>query len=129
MRPLACDAVLIENGAVLLVKRARGPSLGMWALPGGHINGGETAEACLKREMMEETGLGVEPVRLVGVYSDPGRDPRKTISLAYLVRRTGGSPRAGDDAGEASWHPLGALPKLAFDHARILADALALKMK
>lgn len=125
MRPFACDMVLVEGGRVLLVKRGREPFRGEWALPGGRIEDAETAEQCLKREMKEETGLEVEPVKLTGIYSDPGRDPRGIIAAAYLVRRTGGEVRAGDDAAEAAWHPLGRLPKLCADHRAILADALA----
>ncbi len=127
MRPFACDGILIENGKILLIKRAREPALGKWAVPGGRINEDETAEQCLKREFMEETSLDVEPVRLVGIYSDPERDPRKIIGAAYLVRRTGGRLMAGDDAGEAEWFGLNEIPsELAFDHGKIIKDALTL---
>ncbi len=127
MRPFACDGILIENGKILLIKRAREPALGKWAVPGGRINEDETAEQCLKREFMEETSLDVEPVRLVGIYSDPERDPRKIIGAAYLVRRTGGRLMAGDDAGEAGWFGLNEIPsELAFDHGKIIKDALTL---
>ncbi len=125
MRPFACDMVLVEDGKVLLVKRGREPFKGQWALPGGMIEEGETAEQCARREMREETGLDVEPVKLVGVYSDPDRDPRGIIVAAWLVKRTGGSVKGGDDADEAKWFPLGRSPKLCTDHPKILADALA----
>jgi 8-oxo-dGTP diphosphatase len=63
-------------------------------------------------------------VRLLGVYSDPGPDPRgPTVSAAYIVEVDDGTPTGGDDAADAAWHPLDALPQLAFDHARIVADA------
>ncbi|MEW6035064.1 MAG: NUDIX hydrolase [Candidatus Micrarchaeota archaeon] len=124
MRPFACDMILIEGGKVLLVKRAREPFKDEWALPGGRIEDDETAEECLRREMKEETGLDVEPVKMTGLYSDPGRDPRKIIAAAYLVRRVGGEVCAGDDAGEAEWYDLNDRPELCADHEKILKDAL-----
>jgi 8-oxo-dGTP diphosphatase len=124
MRPFACDMVLVENGKVLLIRRGHDPFRGEWAVPGGRIEDDETAEGCARREMKEETGLEVEPVRLIGVYSDPKRDPRGIIVAAYLVKRTGGSLRAGDDAAEAAWFPLDGIPKLCTDHNRIVDDAL-----
>ncbi|MEW6748167.1 MAG: NUDIX hydrolase [Candidatus Micrarchaeota archaeon] len=124
MRPFACDMVLIEDGKILLIRRAAEPYKGMWAVPGGRIEDDESAEQCLKREMEEETGLEVEPIRLTGLYSDPRRDPRGVIAAAYLVRRTGGELKAGDDAAEANWFPLYGLPELAADHKKIIEDAL-----
>jgi len=124
MRPFACDAVLIEEGKILLVKRGREPFKGEWAVPGGRIDEGESAEQCLVREMGEETGLIVESVRLIGIYSDPGRDPRGIIAAAYLVRRIGGELKAGDDAAEAAWFSLESMPDLCADHRKIVEDAL-----
>jgi len=129
-RPFACDSILIIDNQILLVKRGHEPSKGFWALPGGLIEENETAETCLVREMKEETGLDVVPVTLVGIYSDPARDPkRKVIAAAYLVKRTSGvgdsEPRAGDDAAEVAWFPLTSLPKLAFDHEKIIRDAIS----
>lgn len=126
MRPFACDAILIEDGKLLLIRRASEPFKGKWALPGGMIEADETAEDCLKREMREETGVEVEPVQLVGLYSGPERDPRRTISAAYLVKRIRGEPKAGDDAGELRWFGLGDLPDLCFDHSKVVRDALIL---
>ncbi len=122
MRTIACDAILVENGKILLIKRALMPEKGKWALPGGRIEENETAEECLVREMREETGLSIEPIRLFGVYSKPERDPRKIISLVYVVKRSGGEPKAGSDAGSCGWFDLNDLPELAFDHEEILAD-------
>jgi 8-oxo-dGTP diphosphatase len=124
MRPFACDGILIENGKILLIKRAAEPFKGMWAVPGGRIEDDETAGECLVREMEEETGLKIEPVKMTGLYSDPKRDPRRVIAAAYLVKRVGGTPRAGDDAGELAWFDLAKLPELCADHAKIVADAL-----
>lgn len=125
MRPFACDGILIENDRILLIKRAKEPDLGKWAIPGGRIEEDETAEECLKREFKEETGLDVEPVKLIGIYSDPARDPRKIIGASYFVKKTGGELKAGDDAGEAEWFELDKIPsELAFDHKKIIEDAV-----
>lgn len=124
MRPFACDAILIEAGRILLIKRGKEPFKGQWALPGGRLEENESAEECLVREMEEETGLRVELARLVGVYADPKRDPRGMISAAYLVRRVGGTLNAGSDASDFAWFELAKLPPLAADHAKIIADAL-----
>jgi 8-oxo-dGTP diphosphatase len=124
---VTADAVVIEDGRVLLVLRGNPPFEGMWALPGGFVDYGEdTGSACV-REAYEETGLDVEIKRLVGVYSDPGRDPRgHTVSIAYLCVRVGGCLKPGDDAKETGWHNLSALPPLAFDHQKIIDDAKSL---
>ena len=76
------------------------------------------------REVREETGLDTAITRLLGVYSDPARDPRgHTVSVTYLLRRLGGTLAGADDADDARFFALDALPELAFDHAHILADA------
>jgi 8-oxo-dGTP diphosphatase len=115
--------ILIEDGKVLLIKRGKEPFKGEWAIPGGRIEENESAEQCLKREMKEETGLEVEPTRLVGIYSDPKRDPRGIIAATYLVKRIGGELKAGDDAKEVKWFPLDKIPHLATDHRKMLEDA------
>ena len=81
---------------------------------------------CAVRELEEETGLRVseKDIRLIGVYSAPGRDPRgRTVTAAYFVRVGNETAMAGDDAAEVRWWPLNALPELAFDHDVILEDA------
>ncbi len=125
MRPFACDMILVENKKILLVKRGRDPFRGEWAVPGGRIEDNETAEQCAIREMKEETGLDIEILKLTGVYSDPKRDPRGIIVAAYFVKRVGGTVAAGDDADEAKWFDLDALPKLCTDHGKIVRDALS----
>lgn len=122
---LAVDALIVDpNRGVLLIRRARPPFEGRWALPGGFVEVGETCEAACAREVREETALKVEPVELVGVYSAPDRDPRgHTVSPVYLCRVVGGSAQGGDDADEARWFADLAGVELAFDHARVLADA------
>ena len=117
------DAVIYHPGrGVVLVERRNPPS--GWALPGGFVDYGETCEAAAVREVLEETGLTVELTGLLGVYSDPARDPRQhTLSVTYTaVARDPDALVAGDDAVRAAFHPLAALPELAFDHAEILKD-------
>jgi 8-oxo-dGTP diphosphatase len=87
------------------------------------VDAGESCEEACRREALEETGLEVEIVASVGVYSKPGRDPRgQTVSVAYLCRVTGGRLQGGDDATAAAWHADLSGIRLAFDHAEILAD-------
>jgi len=115
-----------EGGLVLLVQRTNEPFEGQWALPGGFVEVGETTETAAVREAAEETGLNLEVVRLVGVYSDPERDPRgHSVSCAYLARKTNpaSEPKAASDASDAAFLDPGTV-ELAFDHARIIADAL-----
>lgn len=112
-----------QGRPVVLIER-RYPPPG-YALPGGFVDIGETVEQAAIREAREETGLEVTLQRLLGVYSDPARDPRgHTVSVVF-VGRSSGEPHAGDDAGRVLLADPSALPPLAFDHARILADYLA----
>lgn len=122
---LTVDGVVIhpEKGLVL-VRRAHQPFQGFWALPGGFVEEGERCEEAVVREVLEETGLEVRPVSLLGVYSDPRRDPRRhTVSVVFLCTIAGGHLAAASDAAEAAFFSdLAAVP-LAFDHAQILEDA------
>src|SRR5579875_326552 len=94
---------------VLLVRRKHDPFAGRWALPGGFLGIDEPIEAAARRELKEETGFDVSgsvPLAFVGVFGDPGRDPRgRTISVAYAVEVPGPPPevRGDDDAEEAGW--------------------------
>lgn len=123
-REFACDAIIIKDGKIALVKRGREPFKGEWALPGGRIEQEESAEECLVREAKEETSLEVKSIRLTGIYSDPKRDPRGVIAAAYLCECVSGEIMGGDDASEAAWFNLDKLPKLCTDHKKILEDAL-----
>lgn len=124
---------------VLLIKRGGHPYIGKWALPGGFANKNEAVEKTAARELFEETGIDHVPMRLVGVYSQPGRDPRGwVVSTAFVanVDKNEIHPRAGDDAKEARWFTIIddthlssgdisiSVDDLAFDHAYIIKDAL-----
>ena len=127
MPSLAVDAVIVAKEEIVLIKRDREPFRGDYALPGGFVRYGETVEAAVQREVKEETGLSVKVKSLVGVYSDPHRDPRgHVVSIAFLAEIVGGALSGGSDAREACRWPLATLPLLAFDHAQIVSDALRL---
>jgi 8-oxo-dGTP diphosphatase len=116
--------------AVLMVRRGNPPYKGRWAFPGGFVDEREDVERAARRELKEETGLGGRRVRLeqLGAYTAPRRDPRhRVVSVAWLCAVPADvTPRAGDDASHAEWLAVEELvaKKLAFDHARILADGV-----
>ena len=122
---LMVDIVIPDGeGCVLLIQRANDPYEGSCALPGGFVDVGETVEDAAIREAKEETGLDVELLRLVGVYSEPDRDPRgHNVSVAFLARAEG-DPSAASDAAEAAFLDPSSTD-LAFDHESIISDALA----
>ena len=113
---------------VLLVQRADEPFAGMWALPGGFVNIDESLEAAACRELDEETGLKPAYLEQLYTYGEPERDPRgRTVTVAYFALTPAGAPfrsEGGSDARQARWHLLDKLPRLAFDHADIIAYAL-----
>jgi 8-oxo-dGTP diphosphatase len=116
---------------VLLVQRGVDPFAGMWAIPGGFKRPDETLDEAARRELAEETGVdGSALLRQFGAYGDPGRDPRmNVVTVAYLaVLRDVGAIAAGSDAADASLIPvsdvLNGQIELAFDHLRILRDAV-----
>lgn len=118
------DVVIPSEEGVVLIRRGSGPYEGMWALPGGFVEVGETVENAAVREAKEETNLDVELERLVGVYSEPDRDPRgHNVSVTFLARVTGGDPEAATDADEVSVLDPSEV-ELAFDHRKIIEDAL-----
>src|SRR5206468_12669243 len=120
--PLPTVDVVIEIGDRIVLIRRRNPPHG-WALPGGFIDAGERVGNAARREAREETALEVELTDVLGVYSDPTRDPRGPTISTVFIGRTHGTPRAADDAAEAGVFAVHQLPApLAFDHARILAD-------
>ncbi|MGB9642793.1 MAG: NUDIX domain-containing protein [Candidatus Ratteibacteria bacterium] len=115
----AADTIITKEGGVVLVYRKNPPS--GWAIPGGFINWGETAENAAIREAKEETGLDIDNLKLFGVFSDPERDPRfHTISIVYTGQGKG-TIKAGDDAAKVAIFSESNLPNdIAFDHRKIL---------
>jgi len=125
VRPvLTVDALIISDGKVLLIKRKNPPE--GWALPGGLMDVGETAEEAVVRELREETGLKAhrDDVELLQVCSDPSRDPRfHAVSLVYKICVFSGEAKAADDATELGWFDYDQLQvmPIAFDHHAIIA--------
>ncbi len=122
--------VFDDRDRLLLIRRRHAPFEGRFALPGGFVDYGETTEAAARRELMEEPGLTAKDLRLVGVYSDPKRDPRgHTVGIAYLATIEPGAPVAGDDAAEAEFRSDWRELELAFDHGEIVRDAARLQSR
>lgn len=133
-RPIAVvsvDAVVFDNTprgttSILLIKRANDPFKGQWALPGGHVERDETLDTAVVRELQEETGLTGVKMTQFRTFGDPYRDPRgRFFTVVYVGVATNTEIMAGDDAAQAQWFPIHALPPLAFDHDKIIAEAIA----
>ncbi len=123
---LTVDTIIADDDRILLIKRLNEPYRNHWALPGGFVEYGEMVETAAVREAREETGLDVELTELVGVYSDPDRDPRgHTVTVAYRARIVGGKLKSDSDAKDARFVTAGQINSmdLAFDHKIILRDA------
>ena len=123
---LTVDGIVLKDGKILLIKRKNQPFEGKWALPGGFVEYGEKTEDATVREVLEETGLKTKINYLVGVYSDPNRDPRgHTVSIVYVLDTiSDGELKSGDDACDAKFFDLNNLPDLSFDHEDIIKDVL-----
>lgn len=120
------DAIIETPSGVILIERKNFPY--GWAIPGGFVEYGETVENAAKREAKEETGLDIELIHLLGVYSDPKRDPRRHVISTVFVAKAKGKPKAGDDAKNVKLFSKENFPKdLAFDHNKILEDYLKWK--
>ena len=101
---LTTDGVIFKNNEILLIKRNNDPFKGKWALPGGYVEYGEKVEDAVVREVLEETGIKTKISDLLGVYSDPNRDPRgHTITVVYILEIQGGELKSGDDAYDAKF--------------------------
>lgn len=122
---LTVDGIVLKDGKILLIKRKNQPFEGKWALPGGFVEYGERTEDATVREVLEETGLKTKINHLVGVYSDPNRDPRgHTVSIVYVLDICNGELKSGDDACDVEFFDLKNLPDLSFDHEGIIKDVL-----
>jgi 8-oxo-dGTP diphosphatase len=102
---IPCVGAVIKDdqGRLLLIKRGHAPGAGLWSLPGGRIEPGETDAEALVREMREETGLAVQTGRLIGRVQRPGQGGDVLDIRDYAATITGGTLHAGDDAAEARW--------------------------
>ena len=122
------DIILSENSnsdKILIIKRKKDPFKDYFSLPGGFVNEGEKVEDAVRREAEEELLVKVEPIDILGVYSDPNRDPRGHImSITFICKIISGELKAGDDVAELKWVGINSLEniKLAFDHSKILSD-------
>ena len=115
-------AMIVRDGMLLLVKRGREPFKGWWDIPGGFLNVDEHPEDAIRREVLEETGLRVEPRRLIGLYMDSyqyGEDTHSILNIFYECIAIQGEMRAADDAIDFDWFDLKQLPSnIAFVSAR-----------
>jgi 8-oxo-dGTP diphosphatase len=112
---------------VLLVKRGVEPFKGMWAIPGGRVEIKEPLEYAAKRELKEETGVSADYLEQLYSFGDPDRDPRgRVVSVTYfaLVKSEKLKLKASTDAADARWFSASKLPRLAFDHDKIMKYAL-----
>lgn len=124
---VAALTVIAWDGGILLGRRGQSPGKGRWSFPSGFVDRGEVVEEAARRETLEETGLDVEIVGLVGVYSEPGNP---VIVVAYAAEPRGGTLRADDDLEELRAFSPDALPEMAFGHDdRIVRDWLALRAR
>ena len=127
---LSADPVvftLLHDGlSVLLARRLEEPQRGMFALPGGFVGAEESPEQTAERKLREKTGVGSVHLEQLRTYAEPDRDPRGWMpSIAYLALvGPDALPEERPAERDASWHPVDALPPLALDHARIIADGL-----
>src|SRR4051794_12825254 len=130
---LAVSAVIVRDGEFLAVRRARPPMQGLFTLPGGCIETGESVADAVRREVLEETGLSVEPLALAGhrevvTRDDAGRVQSHFVILAFAARWVAGEPRLNEELAEARWIRPAALPGLSTTEglAEIVAAAFEL---
>ena len=113
---------------VLLIQRGQAPFAGSWALPGGFLDMDEELETAARRELLEETGIDAGPLEEIGTFGEIGRDPRgRTLTVAYAGLCIADLPEVSgqDDASDARWWHCARLPKLAFDHRKVIRRARA----
>jgi 8-oxo-dGTP diphosphatase len=118
--------LVLEQGRVLLVKRAIEPFKNWWDIPGGFLESGEQPETGAIRELAEETGLQIRPLELLGIYVGTyGEQGESTLNLCYIAELTGGRPRPDSDVAQLGWFELDALPEqVAFDWSQEALELL-----
>ncbi|MCK9225199.1 MAG: NUDIX hydrolase [Candidatus Muirbacterium halophilum] len=122
---LTVDGIVETKNGIVLIKRKNDPYKGNWALPGGFVDYGEKVETALFREMKEEISVDVKIKRLLGIWSEPQRDPRgHTVSVVYIAEYNGNIDqiKAADDAMEVNITNNPLALELAFDHAEIIGE-------
>jgi 8-oxo-dGTP diphosphatase len=120
-------ALVNKEIKVLLIKRKYPPFAGKWAIPGGFVEVNEALSTAANRELEEETGLKNVSLKQFYTYGDPGRDPRgHTITITYntFLHEIPKGISGADDADEANWFSIETLPELAFDHDKVLDEAI-----
>jgi len=126
------DIIIEKDDRIVLIRRKNEPFKGKLAMPGGYVDWGETVEHAAVREAKEETSLDVKLIDVLGVYSDPKRNPRiKSIAIVFIGKPIGRKLKAGDDAADAFWFNINEIEskEFAFDHKKILTDYLKWKKK
>lgn len=123
-RSTTVDGVVVRGDKVLLLKRAIEPDRGKWCLPGGFVMLDETCEQAVVREVKEEIGLDTKIVKLIGVFSDPNRDIRHCLAVAYFLKVQGGKAEMNRESNKMQWFVLDKLPKMGFDHRRMVDQAV-----
>ena len=124
--PPAAHIPALQGREVLLVKRAVEPFKGYWDIPGGFLESGEHPADGARREVLEETGLLIEPTEVMGFYTDVyGPENEPTLNICYLAKVVGGEEKAGSDAEGMEWFPMDELPeRIAFSWEREALDAV-----
>ncbi len=121
-RAVTVNMIVVKDGEIFLILRGVEPYLGLWGIPGGYINWGETGEIGATREIFEEGKIVVAECVFLCVSTDPNRHPDQAINITYVATVFSGEPEARDDADGFMWCPLDKLPEvLAFDHHDIIA--------
>lgn len=124
---LVVDIVVLFEEQILLVQRGKEPFKDYWCVPGGHVDPGETFMEAALRELKEETDVDIDFLTYVGVFNEKNRDPRAEYVYSYVHKiqlKEKPNIKAGDDAKNAQWFPINNLPKLAFDHDKIIKKSL-----
>jgi 8-oxo-dGTP diphosphatase len=129
--PKPCVGVLVvDAGKVLLVERAAEPFKGYWDIPGGFLDAAEGPAEAARREMLEETGLEIDPVEVLDFWLDAYGEDETTLNICYIARVVGGKPAPGSDAVNLRWFPLDDLPdNIAFTWEREALERLRLWLR
>lgn len=127
--PTACALVVADGRGLLLARRGVEPFAGLWDIPGGYVHESEHPLDALHRELFEETGLGIEPVKFFGIWMDqygPEPDAPWTLNMYWIARPLGGELRPADDVSELGWfspHELPAVDETAFRNVALVLEA------